>query len=104
MCICGTESFEVYHTITEQPKAIMSLAWHPKIVYESPNEISPCCSWLATAGENVFVYSIDPKNTEGPKKIASLEVHTSRVLCVSWNPHVNGRLLSCSADNTVIVS
>lgn len=82
----------------------MSLSWHPKIVYNSPNETSPCSNWLATAGENVFIYSIDPTNNEGPKKIASLDVHTSRVLCVSWSPHVNGRLLSCSADNTAIVS
>lgn len=37
----------------------MALAWHPRIILDSPKEVSPYSSWLATAGENVFVYSVD---------------------------------------------
>lgn len=38
-----------------------------------------------------------------PKKVATLEVHTSRVLHIAWNPHMDGRLVTCSGDSTAIV-
>lgn len=35
---------------------------------------------------------------------ATLEGHTGSVQSVSWNPHVNGQLISASTDTTVQVS
>lgn len=61
MCVCNAESYKLLHVLTEQSKSIMSLAWHPKVVMDYPNEVSPCANWLATAGDNVFVYDVDVK-------------------------------------------
>lgn len=60
MCLFSSKTHEFLHAIKEQPKSIMSLAWHPKQILELPDESSALSNWLATAGENVFVYDIDP--------------------------------------------
>ena len=41
---------------------------------------------------------------EGGRDLVHLEGHTTRVIKVQWNPHIEGQLLSISFDGTARVS
>ena len=75
VCLFSSKTYKFQHVIKDQPKSIMSLAWHPMGVLDSPEECSPFSNWLATAGEHVFVYDVDANG--------ELDSFTWRHLCKS---------------------
>ncbi|KAI5711468.1 hypothetical protein M8J75_000584 [Diaphorina citri] len=92
---------ELVVTLLEHKKLINTQAWHPE--YISLCE-SPYKNWLATGSDNIKVFNIDPENINLSRQpVATLSLHSQRITCVAWNPHVNGQLLSTSYDNVAQV-
>lgn len=89
-------------------KAIQSLAWHPASTY-TDTEFSVCRNWLAVASNETVIKVYDFQQlveggaTTDKTPVAELSGHLSRVVCVSWSPHISGQLVSASYDGTAQV-
>ncbi|XP_049810273.1 gem-associated protein 5 [Schistocerca nitens] len=89
-------------------KAIQSLVWHPASTY-TDTEFSVCRNWLAVASNETVIKVYDLKRllegsaTTDRKPMAELSGHLSRVVSVSWSPHISGQLVSASYDGTAQV-
>ena len=89
----------------------MNLLWHPEST-AFDQEMSPMKNYLAVATNdsaiNIFEISDDiiVNNTleKFYKTIAVLNAHTSKVVCLAWNPHISGYLVSGSYDKTAQVT
>uniref|UniRef100_A0A8D8S5D8 Gem-associated protein 5 n=1 Tax=Cacopsylla melanoneura TaxID=428564 RepID=A0A8D8S5D8_9HEMI len=92
-----SQELELLVTLLEHKKLLNTLAWHP--AYVSTCE-SPYKNWLATGSDKIKVFNIDPDNINVSRQpVATLSLHSQRITCVSWNPHINGQLLSTSYDS-----
>lgn len=83
-------------TLLEHKKLLNTLAWHPEFISTCESSYK---NWLATGSDRIKVFNIDPENPNVSRQpVATLALHSQRITCVTWNPHVNGQLLSTSYD------
>ncbi|XP_041357872.1 gem-associated protein 5-like [Gigantopelta aegis] len=94
-------------------KLVNSLVWHPQFTAQSPDG-SPFSHWLASGASDADVHVVDltqlfdtDRWLEQPMSISQgmrkLEAHSIRVTGLSWNPHVDGELVSVGYDSMAYV-
>ncbi|XP_059487446.1 gem-associated protein 5-like [Neocloeon triangulifer] len=102
------------HTLRSHKKMIFYLSWHPSCtaVDEKDDDRQ---NWLASTSmdQQIHIYNLTSLLAEGTEKVwkgAPLPLeplselkHGGKVVCLAWNPHVGGQLVSSSYDMSVKV-
>ncbi|XP_048244264.1 gem-associated protein 5-like [Haliotis rufescens] len=109
--ICQSGTFKLLCVVQVHRKLINCLKWHPQFTADKPLG-SDCRHWLASGASDALVNVVDLSSTldsvsEGvaslTDSIRRLEGHSIRVTAISWNPHVEGQMVSVGYDSMAYV-